>query len=382
MRHEPQTRGDRLRIYLDPTGICNGVSPLIAESRSRLRPFNADSAKLVELEYEGDTLTGAVLTLVFSEPVDFDVNMPAISFDVAVRVSLPTGDTPDAAAPPTVLHRQVESPAIETSPWAINLVSLRRIPTIADAPSLQLDSEQRLYYTAVNVDGTTWYRLRLGDFDSDTDATNALAGLRTDFPGAWIDQVKSDEKATEMLTARSMLPTSGDLNDADSSLKVDALMEDARKAMARGETSRAIQIYTKVLQLPEHPRLAEAQEYLALAREKNGQTAHAKAEYQRYLSLYPNTDGAVRVRQRLAALLATRPPEDQIAGTSPSTGQSNRRAAASDWRLQTFFSQYYRRDVNQPNDQDDIVSQSALYSDVNFDARRRGKRYDFGARVS
>ena len=56
---------------------------------------------------------------------------------------------------------------------------------------------------------------------------------------------------------------------------------------------------------PNHDRHAEAQELLGLAREKNGQTAHAKAEYQRYLALYPDADGAARVRQRLAALLAT-----------------------------------------------------------------------------
>ena len=53
LRHEPQSSGDRLRIYLEPTSICNGVSPLVAESRIRLRPFNADSAQLVELEYDG-----------------------------------------------------------------------------------------------------------------------------------------------------------------------------------------------------------------------------------------------------------------------------------------------------------------------------------------
>ena len=50
--------------------------------------------------------------------------------------------------------------------------------------------------------------------------------------------------------------------------------------------------------------------------------------------------------------------------------------------MQTFFSQYYRRDANQQNEQEEIISQLALYSDVNFDARRRGERFDFSSRIS
>jgi hypothetical protein len=148
--------------------------------------------------------------------------------------------------------------------------------------------------------------------------------------------------------------------------------------MVAGDTSRAIQIYTKILQMPENSRQPEAQEFLALAREKNGQMAHAKAEYQRYLSMYPDNDGAARVAQRLAALLAT-----GRQASSESNGQGNSKVAKqSDWRMQTYFSQYYRRDSNQQSGREEITSQSALYSDVNFDARRRGERFDFSSRIS
>ena len=46
------------------------------------------------------------------------------------------------------------------------------------------------------------------------------------------------------------------------------------------------------------------------------------------------------------------------------------------------MSQYYRRDVNQINDQDEIVSQSAIYTDASLDARRRGERFDFATRIT
>lgn len=392
LRHEPQGGGDRLRIYLDPTGICNGVSPIVAESRSRLRPFNADSAHLVDLEYDGDSPGQPVLTLNFSEPVNFDVDMSAVSFSLVVHVRPATEQAaPSAAAgaSPSANHRQVARPIEDSPDFVVNLASFRRVPTIADAPGLQLAANQRLFYSEVIVDGKTWYRLRLGDFESDNDANSALAGLKASFPGAWIDQLDADGNVTELtipvrdLAAEETAAGQIDLAEGDGAAgsKVDVLMEDARKSMAAGETGRAIQIYTKVLQQPEHPRQPEAQEYLALAREKNGQMAHAKAEYQRYLSLYPDNEGAARVNQRLAVLLAGDRPVSQADGTSVASANS-RQARQSDWRLQTYFSQYYRRDANQQNDQEQIVSQSALYSDVNFDARRRGERFDFSSRIS
>ena len=384
LRHEPQESSDRLRIYLDPTGICNGVSPVVAESRSRLRPVNSDNANLTDLEYDGDSPAGPMLTFNFSRPVNFEVDMPGVSFGLVVTVRTADDATQAATAPisPSVSHRQVPRAKPENPNYVVNLVSLKRIPTIADAKRLQLTASQRLFYSEVVVDGKNWYRLRLGSFESGEAAAATLGRLRADFPGAWIDKVDTNVQLTEITAAPAELTNEPiDLPEGDESAvsKVDALMQDARKSMAAGETSRAIQIYTKVLQQPDHPRMAEAQEYLALAREKNGQIAHAKAEYQRYLSLYPDTEGAVRVNQRLAALLAT---DRQGNGTTPARAAAGRRSRQSDWRIQTYFSQYYRRDVNQPSDQNETVSQSALYSDANVDARRRGERFDFSSRLS
>ena len=302
-----------------------------------------------------------------------------------------------AAAPATVTRR-INRSEPDTPDFAINLVSYRRVPTVADVPKFRLVADQRIYYSEADVDGTTWYRLRLGNFHSVNEATSTLAGLKRDYPGAWIGQVSTDAVEIILATATQEGPADllgpesddGTITETAASLtsdlasggsKVDLLMEDARKSMVAGETSRAIQIYTKILQMPPNPRQPEAQEFLALAREKNGQTAHAKAEYERYLSLYADSEGAARVNQRLTALLATN-QQTTTANNAAASPVGARRAEASDWRLQTFFSQYYRRDANQQNDEDEIVSQSALYTDVNFDARRRGERFDFTSRVS
>ncbi len=387
LRHEPQSGGDRLRIYLEPTGICNGVSPVVAESRTRLRPGNSDSAQLLDMEYDGDSPAGPMLTFNFSQPVAFDVDMSGVTFGLVVSVkSTAIPDTVATAEPttPSTSHRQVPRPKARTPSYAINLSSLKRIPTVSDANGLEIGTGQRLFYSEVTIDGNAWYRLRLGEFPSGAAAAAALGELKATFPGAWVDEIDTDTDDIEITAARqSFVEERVDVPLEDGAIpsKVDALMEDARKAMASGEISRAVQIYTKVLQQPEHPRLPEAQEYLALAREKNGQTAHAKAEYQRYLSLYPDSEGATRVNQRLAALLANDRRDGQ-ATVANNVGAGRAASRKSDWRLQTYFSQYYRRDVNQPSDQNEVVSQSALYSDVNLDARRRGERFDFSSRIS
>ena len=238
----------------------------------------------------------------------------------------------------------------------------------------------------MKIDAETWYRTRLGYFDSAALAAAALRDLRERFPGAWIDQSAdaSTESALDIVSDAAMLDAQESVENqqqppsALSTAGIDeaqSLMADARRSMVAGELSRAIQIYTKILQLPPNDYHPDAQEFLALARERNGQIAHAKAEYERYLDAYPDAEGATRVRQRLAALVAA--PQASSADAAPSVAARTESRSASPWRFRTFLSQYYRRDVNQINDQDEIVSQSAIYTDASLDARRRGERFTF-----
>lgn len=384
--HLPATRGDRLRIQLEPTAVCKGVSPLIAESREQHRPLSADLAKLIQIDYDGNTAAGPTLTLVFSEDVGFDVMHDGVSNDMRIRVYL---DAPTAA---TLSRSGASGTRVQPEPeaqaeYVVNLSSSRRSHTASDMPRIGLAPALKIFESEVVIAGVNWYRLRVGYFKSSADAQTELTKLRDQYPTAWIDRAKDGA-----VGGPDLLPTNDStVTDADpvsiafASIgldKIDQLMADARLAMAAGELSQAVQIYTKVLRAPNHDRHAQAQEYLGLAREKNGQTAHAIAEYQRYLSVYPDNEGADTVRQRLAAMLAS---ERKVAKqeTNPAAPKNSRiDSRQSDWRVQTFFSQYYRRDVNQPNDQNEIVSQSALYSDINLDARRRGERFDFSSRLS
>ena len=53
--------------------------------------------------------------------------------------------------------------------------------------------------------------------------------------------------------------------------------------MSARDYPKALALLTKLQRQPEFPERARAQELLGLARERSGQLAHAKAEYEEYL---------------------------------------------------------------------------------------------------
>jgi tetratricopeptide (TPR) repeat protein len=289
----------------------------------------------------------------------------------------------------------VARPSPKAPRYVINLSSSRRPPGVADQPKVEPGPGKKFFYTEVVIDQKTWHRLRLGYFDSSGAASDALATLRETYPTAWIDRA-DEEMATLPVADRD--DTDGPLPIAEpepgpvpamdvttagttGEERLEALMHSAHRAMTAGEISKAVQIYTKILQQPPNPFQQDAQEYLALARERNGQLAHAKAEYKRYLAMYPESEGADRVSQRLSTLLSRSGQRNTgPIRTDATDSRSERRASA--WNLRTFFSQYYRHDVNQINDNEEVISQSSLYSDINVDARRRGERFDFSTRLT
>ncbi len=384
--HDPKSGGSQLRIQIESTSVCNGVSPLAAIAHERFRPASSGLASLIDIEYDGDSTAQKEVRLNFSEDVSFGIEPFASARHIIVRVNL--GSSNQAAivsADNTRVSRRVQRPELTQTRYVINLQSSERPPATADFPRLDMDPGQELMVTEVIIDGKTWYRLRVGFYDSSAAAAQGLAKLRGQFPTAWIDR---DDPAAGTSVASAMQLAGNENSIPDlmagaepGDARIAELMAEARRMMTAGELSRAVQIYTKVLQQPENRYQPEAQEFLALARERNGQMAHAKAEYQRYLATYPDNEGATRVKQRLTALLSQpgrRQAEAAAAGNTPGT----RRRRPETWSLRSYFSQYYRRDVNQLNDRDEVVSQSALYSDINVDARRRGERFDFSARVT
>lgn len=164
--------------------------------------------------------------------------------------------------------------------------------------------------------------------------------------------------------------------------KLDEMMEEAKKTLAKGEEARAIQMFTQILRMPSHKHTQEAKELLGLSRERKGQVARARIEYQEYLRLYKESEGTERVKQRLAALNARlMQPRKRLKRVGATGAGSN---------LVTFgrFSQRYYSDTTEfkefsrtLNDQTIVfpartLERQTLTSFVNVSSRMRNETYD------
>ena len=115
----------------------------------------------------------------------------------------------------------------------------------------------------------------------------------------------------------------GTLTDEDRRAAA-AAMDEARAALKKNKPNEAIRLLSKVLKLPENEHSAEAQELVGLARQRSGDLAEAQAEYEDYLSHYPQG------RWRGSGTSAPGGRVDRKGGTTTRIGtyRFNRREAA------------------------------------------------------
>jgi tetratricopeptide (TPR) repeat protein len=238
------------------------------------------------------------------------------------------------------------------------------------------------------VDGEKWYRLRVGPIERRAEADRLLNLALPDYPRAWLaigdDAVTSDLNAT---MAQVAPPPAVERIGSDPPLPPEVLkatLADARTALAARDFTKAVALLTKLQRQPEFPDRARAQELLGLARERAGQLAHAKAEYEEYLRRYPKGEAAERIAFRLRTLRA--------AEAKARTGR-DANGETQGWEVTGGVAQMARYDGSRisngappPNTQPvpaaPTITQNALFNDVDLLARRRGETYDWVGRVS
>ncbi len=362
----PQTSGRELHIRIKP---LEGTS----RSRESLRSPTAVPA-LRSIEYEGDNAAGPILSLFFNRDVQFNVNAGAHPQSIVVQIS-DIGSAGCAATQDDVPHvqlnipptpgsstEQTQSPAPVTSavpaPPGLYVVNVLSQPTpFGDFPAdrLQALGGQVVYETRFERDGQTWHQLRVGFFESRAAAETARKQLGAAFPDTWVVKVTSAERQQGASTRLALsgaptvaVPTAASpktpINPAQQA-QADKAIVDAETAIKAGENDRAIQLLTKVLTLPENDKTPRALELLGVTREKKGQEAQARAEFEEYLRRYPTGEASDRVRQRLAGLSA---PAGQQGGGElrAPTGRIVRVDKGAGWRwgVRGSFSQFYFRD--------------------------------------
>jgi TolA-binding protein len=154
------------------------------------------------------------------------------------------------------------------------------------------------------------------------------------------------------------------------------MIELIRRTMTAGEYGKAVRMLQGFLEEPENYYTKEARELLGLARERNGQTAHAKAEYEAFLEKYPHGEDAERVQQRLLGLVtAPKAPREPL--------REEKRDSTVEWQTYGSLSQHYRRDsVDYPGDEGDLVSRSEIQTFFDVNSRRRSETLDLHMKLT
>ena len=115
------------------------------------------------------------------------------------------------------------------------------------------------------------------------------------------------------------------------------LMQRARNSLAARHHEDAIANLNQLLLLPPNSLSQQAQELVGLGWERAGDTARARTEYELYLRLYPQDEGAARVSQRLASLEGGAPsPAGAASGVDATVP-----ASARGGRFNGSIAQYY-----------------------------------------
>ena len=328
------------------------IRPLDSSSVSQLRESLRTPLTVPELrsiEYEGDNPAGPTLSLFFTRDMQFAVNAGQQPQQLVVTIAQPGGAmcSPDLSPG--------KSPAASTQDahaegyYVLNLLSSPvSLPELSSAQQAALGNDV-VYETLFERGSQNWHRLRAGFFITRADADAERLRLAKLFPDAWVVKVTPDEHEQGMQTRRagtatpSASPvaaaapvTTGSDTDAAATAQLTA---DAELAIQDGDLDRAVQLLTNAAQKPENPNSARAVELLGVVREKKGQSAQARAQYEEYLKRYPQGEGADRVRQRLAAL-----DNSGTAGGETLRQASSGSARKWTWGLRGSFSQFYFRD--------------------------------------
>ena len=370
----PASEGSEVHIQLVPLADC-GVNPF-GQIPSEIPSLSGGAGIVTAARVE--SLAPGQITL-------------TLSFKKTERFVLAQGVDPRGLRVRLVDHtrargRIMVEPSDVVSNFAVNLDSRPKPFTPEEIELAHQRLQVPVFVSEAMVDSEKWYRLRAGPIERRSDADKLLSRALPEYPRAWL--AIGDDAVTSDFAAATAAPLPAvERIGSDPALPPEQLRQilaDARAAMAAHDYPKAIALLTKLQRQPEFPDRARAQELLGLAQERSGQLAHAKAEYEEYLRRYPNGEAAERVAFRLKTLQAA----EAKARTGREVGVEGR-----GWQVNGGFSQMGRYDGQRvtnsapplPNSVPlaaQTAQESALFTDLDLVARRRGETFDFIGRLS
>jgi hypothetical protein len=376
--HTPASEGPELQLRLRPGKDCGTMaSPSAGAGLAGEIPPVSGPRGILDSARLDSSLGGEVtLTLTWAKPESFVLAQGASPTGMRIRLIRAR------AGKPRIL---VTDRGDTANNFAVNLESQHE-PFDPEAVELAGERLQtRTFVSQIDAGGERWYRLRAGPFDQRGVAESVLRAASKNYPRAWLavgdDSVTTDpEAAVPEPPLPAVEPMGAD--PAISQAERTKLFDAARRALRARDYPEAIEMLTKLQRQPEFPERAEVQELLGLARERAGEIAQAKAEYEEYLRRYPKGPAADRVRTRLRILRAA-------TATSRGGGLDVFNGQGRGWNISGGVTQLYRRDTfdyslagplatNPPAG----VVENAIFTDADVFARHIGERTDFSVRMN
>lgn len=422
MRYQADTRidaGAMIEVRVAPFDTCRQLGASTAIRSELYRPIGGQIAHLVDIEFESLGIGDSLLMLRFDRPVDYRVRQRGdlrtlqviVELDAAAEFSatpLPES-APGAVSPVTAPESREDGPGQSRQPrdrqplsvrvvepetsadYMINLRSTRELADVASRPAIDHPEGLRLYVSQTEIDGVPWFRLRLGYFASEDEALAALEPLREAYPRAWVGRAEPAEieaaSAFRFAAGEEKLgvfvadegtgaaTTDGALSAPLPPERIAELEAAGRSAMLDEDYAAAVAAYSELARAPGEHRAA-AVEFLGVAYERSGDLAQARAQYEQFLRDFAeDPEGSMRVEQRLAGVM--------MIDAMPAQSLRVTREEPARWDFATGVAQYYRRGDNQfDEDQPEVTTLSALFSDIDFSLRRFGSRFDSSTRIT
>jgi len=325
------------------------------------------------------------LTVTFPPQPEIQTKRLLIKFTRRTEVVVRPG--PDGRSLDIVFEDAGKSAIEDTRRYAVRLLTSADKDALGSKAVPARFADFDLFTSQRTVNGKTQYELHLGYLPTAAAAEKLRRQLLARFPDATVVNLASRKQQTlgavaekpAQAEAQPVAPIAqGPIPEVEE--QAVSLMKKAKAALDSGNHEQAVNLFNQLLYLPPNTQSQEGQELIGLARERNGELGKAKTEYELYLKLFPEGDGADRTKQRLAALSA-------LPQAAPGTA---RRAAAATRVIKTVngsLSQYYfggqsriQTAFNTPTTVDkstiSSIDQSLLVTNVDLSGRYRNANAD------
>ncbi len=377
--HIPASEGAEIRVQLQPFPDC-GIAPGVPVP-GEIPPISGGGGIVTAVRVDSDVPGQITLVFDLRKSEQFVIAQGVDTRGLRLRLLRPV----------TRKGQILLQPSDTVSNFAINLDSQPRPFEPQAVERAHQFLQAPVFVSEVILEGQKWYRLRVGPIDRRSEADRLLEKALAEYPRAWLaigdDAVTSDPNAPSAETLPGVERIGSDPPLEPAAIKT--MLAQVKSAMSAHDYAAAIRLLTKLQRQPEFPERSRVQELLGLARERSGQLAHAKAEYEEYLRRYPKGEAAERVALRLRILRAA----TLKAQGGATAGESGRR-----WQVTGGISQLFRYDGTRvdnttpagnvppgttllPNSSQ-LTTENALFNDVDLLVRRRGDQLDWVGRLS